>query len=171
MNYKYILVFAFVFILFGFQVQNRMPTHALYLSVIHIDYAKLDSTASIKMRVFADDLVNVLKNEYGVGKIVDSPSFCQTFNANLELYFNAHFQCLINEKAYPLSLKNCERLEEVYQLEFLMDCPADWQATSINADLFMELFPTQSNIIKIQYLEHKRFGRSVRGKETLFFNF
>jgi hypothetical protein len=55
---------------------------------------------------------------------------------------------------------------DVYLLEFIMDCEKVWNNLEIKADYFMELFPTQSNIIQIEYKNEKRFHRLLKDESV-----
>ncbi|MDX1666488.1 MAG: hypothetical protein R3350_04640, partial [Saprospiraceae bacterium] len=60
----------------------------------------------------------------------------------------------------------CEKENDVYRLTFNASCPPEWDRVSVSADFFMELFPTQSNIISLWHGRGKRFSRVTKSSTT-----
>lgn len=149
-----------------------IPTdHALYISVVKIEHEVGGTTANIHMRVFKDDLKSILRNKFGYEAIREKETFCSDYEDYINRYFKKQFICTINGVATRFQLSNCEPTEEVYQLTFGMDCPINWTSAQIEATYFMELFPTQSNILHVEDGAIKRFGRATKGNELLKMRF
>jgi len=125
------------------------------------------STATIHLRVFADDLKSALRNKFGHSAIMAKDTFCTVYEDYINQYFKKHFLFNINQENLAYHLVNCQRTEDVFQLEFEMDCPAQWQKVIIEAPFFMELFPNQSNVIHLEDSGNKRFGRATKGNQIL----
>lgn len=149
------------------QSTTIIEDHAIYISVIKIAHDKLAPTATIHMRVFADDLKSALRNKFGYEAISEKETFCSDYEGYINKYFEKQFLFNINQESIPFYLINCQRTDEVYQLEFEMTCPNKWQKVLIEAPFFMELFPNQSNVIHLEDSGNKRFGRVTKGNETL----
>ena len=167
---KYILLIFLFLVPTGFRKLSA-EDHAIYISVIKIQHAVNASTASVYMRVFTDDFKNALRNRFGYESILEKPTFCTDYESYINEYFSKKFVCQINSERVEYRLMNCEKTEEVYHLEFIMDCPTRWNSAVIEAPFFMELFPNQSNIVNIENGSLKRFGRATKGNEVLKIGF
>jgi hypothetical protein len=51
-------------------------------------------------------------------------------------------------------------------LTFKFNSPDLWRNVEIKANYLMELFPTQSNVVSVTYLEEKRMFRLVNNDPT-----
>jgi len=168
MFFKRILFYFFLAIsLLSTQSIKVIEDHAIYISVIKVTHDKLAPTATIHMRVFADDLKSALRNNNSYEAISETETFCSDYEGYINKYFEKQFQFSVNQENIDFYLNNCQRTEDVYQLEFEMQCPDKWQNVKIEAPFFMELFPNQSNVIHFEDSGEKRFGRTTRGKEIL----
>lgn len=149
------------------QSKEVIDDHAIYISVIKVAHDKLAPTATIHMRVFADDLKSALRNKFGYEAISEKETFCADYEGYINKYFEKKFLFSINQENITYHLINCQRTDDVYQLEFEMVCPDKWQKVQIEAPFFMELFPNQSNVIHLEDSGNKRFGRTTKGNEIL----
>ena len=145
---KLLLLF---FVLCTFGISPKHPNHAIYISVVKITHQETAPTATISMRVFRDDLKDILRNKFGYESIMEKPTFCQAYENYIQQYFKKEFVCTINNEPVKYYLVGCEKAEEVFQLEFEMECPIQWDSAKIEAPYFMELFAKQSNIIPVSY--------------------
>ena len=145
--------------------------HAIYIGVVKIAHQNSEAQAVIDVKVFMDDLQNVLQNAYGFEKIAGTDAFCTQNKTFIHQYFSEHFQCKINDKKAEMTLKNCEAQNDIYWLTFEMPCPENWSAITLKADFFMELFPDQSNVLSVYEGNERRFGRATKGQEVLIFDF
>lgn len=171
MKFKELTLFLIFFILTAFQSTKQIEEHALYIGVIKIDHEPNEEKAIMTMRVFSDDLKSALRNTFGYESISEKPSFCDDYESYINQYFIKRFTCTVNRQAIKYRLSSCNRTEEVSDLEFLLDCPSTWDSAKVEAEFFMELFPNQSNIVKINCGSTKRFGRATKGNEVLRFVF
>lgn len=137
--------------------------HAIYIGVVQVEHRQGEKTAQIKVKVFEDDLRDAVRaafpDEYRPGPIAD---FCTTHRVQIERYFRQHLQCRINNKPAGLQFISGRLEQDVYLLQFSFSCPEQWESSSIQADFFMELFPTQSNVLHLQHRQEKRFTRLTR---------
>ena len=162
------LIFVFLGIsLLSTQTINKMEDHAIYISVIKVAHEKMAPTATIHMRVFADDLKSALRNKFGYETIMEKETFCADYEGYINKYFEKKFLFSVNQENREYYILDCERTEEVYQLTFEMDCPENWKQVIIEAPFFMELFPNQSNVIHLESSGTKRMGRTTKGNEIL----
>jgi len=167
MNFKRIIFALMLIYCMGFTIAENPEEHAIYISVIKIQHEEGANSADINMRVFNDDLKSILRNKFGYEAITEKETFCSDYGTYIQRYFEKRFICTINGEVVNFQLSNCERLPEVYQLAFKMDCPKDWKTAEIEADYFMELFPNQSNVLHLENGTIKRFGRTTKGNEVL----
>ncbi|MEM1124565.1 MAG: DUF6702 family protein [Bacteroidota bacterium] len=165
------LLFALSLCLFWWKKTVLIEDHGIYISVIKIQHVENESSATVQMRVFADDLKDALRNEFGYEAVMEQPTFCQDYQQYIHGYFEKGFICTINNAPVAYQLADCARVEDVYQLIFTMDCPTEWTTAKIEAPFFMELFPSQSNIVHLENGTTKRFGRAIKGDELLRIRF
>lgn len=146
------------------------PDHALYLAVVQLDHSETQAPARITIKVFEDDLRDAIRaafpGEYQVGPIA---SFCNIHARPIERYFRQHLQCAINGDPAVPEFRSGKLAQDVYLLEFVLPCPERWTRVQLQADFFMELFPTQSNVLHLLHGSDKRFGRLTKGLATVIF--
>ncbi|MFZ1808830.1 MAG: DUF6702 family protein [Cyclobacteriaceae bacterium] len=153
-----LLVFIIALLNFPINWDSKpVDNHALYLSLVEVDHTDMADTATIKVKVFADDMEDAIMN--ASKKRIDflNPSNCDSSKPEVEAYFASHFNYSINDKRTALKLIDCEPNGDAIWFHFKIDCPEKWIKVDVKADFFMELFPTQSNIITIYHGAEKRF--------------
>lgn len=143
--------------------------HAVYISVIEIERTSNDQQGTLKVKVFIDDLQDAIHNK--TGHRSSYRSGCKSGDQELISYFKDHIKLEVNTQLVDISLIDCERLEDSLWLNFIIDSDADWNELTISADYFMELFPTQSNIISVANLGENQFSRLNKGSDSAHFNF
>ena len=124
------------------------PAHALYLSMTEIQL-NADGTGEIEIKVFSDDLQNALKNYSGTYQPADLQNFFSKNKALAAEYFGAHLHLLLNEDIIKYQLVNYEIENDAHFITFQFRNPLDANRLSLEADFFMELFPTQTNVVKV----------------------
>lgn len=80
--------------------------------------------------------------------------FPQKYPTEIESYFIKHLK--VNDLTYRLV--NYELRGDSYWFTFQAES-SDWTILSITADYFIELFPTQENILRVSHKGEKRFCR------------
>ena len=167
-----ISLLPFLFLLLSFPLESSSPlAHAIYIGVIDIYHQATKNQTTITIKVFQDDLKDAIKNAAPSKRLATDSLFFEMHFNNIESYFQQHFQSYINEQLLVLKLKKGERKNDVFWLNFKAKCPEEWQNIKIKANFFMELFPTQSNMLYIQEGEQKRFGRLTKSRESQSFEF
>ncbi len=143
------------------------PGHAFYLAVIQIDHQAGGDQARVTAKVFMDDLQNALRNfsaeRFAVSPVEDS---CEKNYALAAAYFSEHLSCRLDGQNLPLTLQDCRIEGDVFMLHFNMTCPPVWQKLAVKADLFMEIYPAQSNVVSILHEGERRYLRLKKGVET-----
>ncbi|MBX2942049.1 MAG: hypothetical protein KF860_06870 [Cyclobacteriaceae bacterium] len=133
--------------------------HALYLSLVEVEHKDFGNTASVKIKVFANDMEDAIMN--ASNKRIDflNLSNCERGAPEVEAYFSRHFNYVIDGVLTTLVLTKCEPNGDAIWFHFTINCPDKWSQVDVKADFLMELFPTQSNVITIRHGEQKRFLR------------
>ena len=108
-------------------VPSSNDDHAIYVSVLEIDSQQL------KVKVFSDDLHDALRND----------------SSSIEEYFQKKIKLHINEQLIDFNLKEVSEEGESQWITFKMKTPAVWNSFYLQADYLMELFPDQTNVVKV----------------------
>jgi len=145
--------------------------HAIYISVIEILHESSRADARITAKVFTDDLENALLNAFEQQTKFVNLKSCVSYSEQIEEYFKKHLQLKINGQMINLEFSTCEINNDSVWLDFYLKCPREWKDMEIMSDFFMELFPTQSNIVNIHHGDEKHFFKlttTVRKQSIVF---
>ena len=145
-------------LLLGTTLSNN---HALYIGVIQLE-AQKDTTALISLKVFSDDLQTALQNAYGFKEIEATTEICSAQSSIIQSYFESNLQIVINGASSSLQLDDCQVINDVHLLYFKLNTPVKWEELRITAPFFMEVFPTQSNVLHVSYKGTKQYGRITK---------
>lgn len=138
--------------------------HAIYLSMVEISHQKNETSTDIRIKVFLDDMEDAIRNSFGDAVSLTDASACDKYKANIQTYFNNHFIFSINNTKAVIRLESCEIAGDAISFRFETNGTAPWKEVSLTADFLMELFPTQANIVTIQYGEEKKFLKLTKSK-------
>ncbi len=141
--YSFILLILFLVI----------PDHAIYLSLIEMEVH--DQMANLKVKVFTDDLQNAIRNADKGYKYESEISFVEGNALLVENYFRKHLMIGQNSQ---IEFKSSELVGDSYWINFQANV-LDPNKFEVKADYFMEIYPTQQNIIIVQSGELKRSCR------------
>lgn len=122
--------------------------HAIYISVLEIDSQQL------KVKVFSDDLKDALRND----------------SSSVEAYFQKKINLHINNQPIRFVLKEVTEEGESQWITFLMETPSQWHSFNLKADYFMELFPDQTNVVKVR-VDSPRYFRLNQSNPSISFEF
>ena len=136
---------------------NEPKKHAIYITVIEIDHEKADIEANVNVKIFTDDLENGLTNYSGRATKLAQDLDLERNRKIIEQYLNKHIIGAIDRQKIMLSLSSWEIYKDVIWLNFSIKCPASWNSFKIKADLLMELFPTQTNVVQVTHGDEKRY--------------
>lgn len=160
---------AFSHVNTGQEIASSTFEHGIYISVIEVEKSAGDFNGSVKVKVFVDDLEDAIHNHSNNKKSYRSG--CQSNESELKAYFEEHLVFNVNKEPKKIELLNCERLEDSLWLNFKFDQKTTWNKVDIVADYFMELFPTQSNIVSIDDGTGKQFSRLNKSQQSAEFTF
>ncbi|MEN8250227.1 MAG: DUF6702 family protein [Bacteroidota bacterium] len=149
----------------------NIEDHAVYVSVIEIDKADNSDKASLRFKLFADDLEDAIHNQSGIRTDLLKGD-CRDARELIEKYLEAHFMLMINNKAVEQEYISCELNDISIWIEFELETPEKWNSVEVKADYLLELFPTQNNVVSITYQKQKRMFRLMNNKtsETIHFD-
>ena len=139
--------------------KERLREHALYLGTLQLKFEEQLSEAHLDVKVFSDDLQSAIRN---ASEDFQAGPLSELFAHNrplIEAYFHEHVQLQINGTPQVLKLYSNEQINDTHILQFKIKCPKSWTRLEITGDFFMELFPTQTNVVSVSYLEQKQFAR------------
>ncbi len=127
-------------------------THAIYLSVVELNYKK--EATEITVKVFIDDLEDALHNLTKERREIGN---CDALKDAITTYFSRYLKVHVNKIGFDYSWKGCEVKEDSIWLYFTGINVDSMHELRVKADYLMELFPTQTNVIQIIQGESKRF--------------
>ena len=156
------LLFTLFFL--GHAEEFHFKRHAVYISVVEIEQNEL------RVKLFTDDLQDAIKNFSSSYKSDSEAKFCETNATSIEAYFNEKMKLTLNGQAVSIRLKGHSLVNDSYWLSFSFNGPTEWTSLKLVDSHFMELFPLQSNIVKVSYPK-QRFGKLEMGKTTCEFSF
>ena len=124
--------------------------HALYLSVTEIEFCS-SKTSSLRVKVFSDDLQSALRNFSKKYQQGDLQHFFERNQLLAEAYFQQHLKLSVNNQPVTIRLESYSIENDAHFVTFRFKCPESIVKLNMKADFLMELFPTQTNIVKVLY--------------------
>lgn len=148
------------------------PSHAIYLSVT--DGEVTEEALHFKVKVFSNDLKDALKNHDP--SAYQPAGLSQFFLQNEPLakrYFEEHFQLWNGEQPLELQLESFTIEGDAHFISFRSVVPNNFKELTVKASFFMELFPTQINVVKMKkgaQLKYLRFNNPAAPQTLSFQN-
>jgi len=161
---KIILTILYSLSLSGIDHKDLSSSHAIYVSVLEVEQG------SIKVKVFANDLEDAIFN-HALQRPDLLSADCSESKALIDNYFNDYLAIKIDGKEQNYSYLSCEVNDISLWLTFEFNSPVIWREVEITADYLMELFPTQSNVVSVNYRSDKRMFRLIKGSTSETINF
>lgn len=124
--------------------------HAFYLSVMELSMTAEGQTGALTVKVFSDDLEDALFHEEGLKRGIRNAPETSAYRPALTRYFNRHILLKINGQEARLKWEKGEKEQDTHWLYFTFPTDSPWQTLDLKADYFMELFPSQTQVVKIQ---------------------
>ncbi len=144
---------------------EKAPNHALYISTIEL---KEDF---LLVKVFTDDLTDAIRNGFDEYKSTKEVDFFPSNRGLVEAYFQGHLLVSINKKPIRFTLESTNTEGDTNWLVFSLNTPSRWNTLQVKANYFMELFPDQTNILKVFYKEQTRLCKFVINSERCDLSF
>jgi len=117
--------------------------HAVYISVVEFQGKEL------RLKLFTDDLQDAIRNDSQAFQSSDDQNFCRVNRTPIESYFRKKIKIKVNGRQISFRLRDSKLEGDSYWIAFDLDASEEWKTLSLTASHFMELFPTQTNIIKV----------------------
>ena len=136
--------------------------HAIYLSFTEIDV----EAQTIRIKVFSDDLENVLRNFDSSFNPRGTTDFLNGNEQILEHYFKKKLLITIDNQSQVLTYASATVENDAHFLRFEFPNHPTIDKIKIKADFFMELFPSQSNVVQVNKGQEKRYLRLTLDKPS-----
>lgn len=140
------------------------PNHALYLSVIEMTISG-SQLQEMKVKVFSDDLVDVVRAELGE-MIPLSKEYSNDDLKFIETYFFSHLWLVNESDTMKFGIQNAVIEGDATWIDFVMEeeILGDFE---LIADYFMEIFPTQANMLRLNIDGQKSFHQVRKSDKEL----
>jgi hypothetical protein len=146
--------------------------HALYIGMVDVSHGSTSRTLDIRVRVFADDLQSCVRSSFPEQYVADHAETWPGKNREaVARYFRQHLWFSTGGKKGALRLKSIRLEGELYWLSLEADCAAKWATLEAHADFFMEVFPSQSNMVHLSRGGETRYGRTTADARQVSFTF
>ena len=151
-----------MFLILAFLTPGKPSPHALYLSVTEV-WQSDEETLKIRVKVFTNDLELALRNYSDGFRRAPEGEFLYKNRGIASGYFNEHFQLRINGKNLNLVYLSHTIENDAHYLVFRTSQNEEWDQIECRADFFMELFPTQQNVVQFHREQDVKFLRFELG--------
>lgn len=141
--------------------------HALYLSFTEIDV----EAQTIRIKAFSDDLENALRNFEGSFHGNNTVNFLRGNEQILQDYFRDKLLITLDKRPVTLIYTSASIENDAHFLDFEFQTSPAVREMEVKADFFMELFPSQSNVVQVKMGREKRYLRLTHDKPTDHINF
>ncbi|MCK0131200.1 hypothetical protein MWU59_06740 [Flavobacteriaceae bacterium F08102] len=139
-----LLLFLVLIPIFGFKA------HKFYISLINVEHSTKENTIQISMRIFIDDLQQVLQKNYDqTYELATSDEPVKKVNKDIDKYAHKHFNIAINGKDSHFNYLGKEYEHDVVYLYFEVDNIKTVSEVKITDTMLIDQFPDQKNIIKL----------------------
>ena len=119
--------------------------HAIYISVLEINESQM------KVKAFIDNLDDATRNA-----------------ESMQQYFEEKVELQINNETINFKIDEVNKEGDSYWITFKIATPETWNSFYLKADYLMELFPDQTNVVKI-IGDKPQFFRLTKSNPTCSF--
>lgn len=132
--------------------------HAIYLSVVEI------SEGRVSIKVFSDDLQDVIRNYSEQTIHSDLDEFVSTNEEQINAYFNDKLKLRINGKLAAFDLIDSMKENDAHFLNFTFESDSIWKKLEVEGSYFTELFPGQINVLTISKGDKKHYAKLTKSE-------
>jgi len=151
------------------KVQQTLEDHAIFIALIDIEQDE-DLGLQIRVKTFTNDLEDAIYNHSGQRIQLIGKNNGMEYQKSLNEYFQKFLECSINNQKVNFTLESTQEENDTFWLHFNSDFKGEINKLKVKGEFFMELFPTQSNIVRININDKKFFDRlSLSEKQKEFF--
>lgn len=138
--------------------------HPIYLSNTEIDYNKKNKTLEIAIKIFSDDLGEVLTEEQGETVEIATDREHPDATTLITEYLEKHFIVEVNGKRKPfhyVARRNVR--EDFYATWVLLEVPKvhNIKTLKLTNDILMDYHEEQQNFVKFREDKSQSYARSV----------
>jgi len=147
--------------LFGFTM------HKYYISLIQVEHSTKANTVQISMRIFIDDMQEVLQKNFNQTyelAVPDEP--VEKVNKDINTYAQKKFGIEVNKVAKPFVFLGKEYEHDVVYLYFEVENITSISEVKITDTMLIDQFPDQKNIIKLAMNDIKKTFFLTRNEPT-----
>lgn len=124
-------------------------SHGIYLS--HTEIEVTEGGVNIQVKVFSNDLQNVLKNhDLSAYKPADLNKYFSLNEKLAERYFNDYLQLWNEDSPLTLKLEGFSIEGDAHFIQLSTSLPKNSNSLTVKANLLTEIFPTQINVVKVK---------------------
>lgn len=126
------------------------PDHGIYIGMVELRLPDTGNLAALRVKVFHDDLQSAVRAAFP-SRFRPAERGGEWLEANREAVLSYFRRTLVFRARNTLLKYNFAaftRENDLYILDFVLQCPDKWQSLQIRADFLTELFPAQSNVIR-----------------------
>lgn len=129
---------------------NLLPLHPYYVSVFEVEHNADTHTFQVAARIFISDLEDVLKDEGKESPKIGTPEEAVEANEWITTYINQHFTLTADGTPIELSFIGKETDTDVVWCYLESTAIEKVDTLDIHADLLVDMFPTQNNIVHMK---------------------
>lgn len=142
---KLIVLFFLIISLSSFSA-----THKYYVSVTQVEYSKENKSIQIILRLFTDDIENVLRERYDEDIILgESKDNAKTNDSYIQKYLNSKLNIKVNENKAHLTFIGKEVNVDITRCFLEIENINEIKSFEISNKLLFDLFEEQQNIVKL----------------------
>lgn len=130
--------------------------HKYYLSYTKINYAKDSKSLQVTMKIFTDDLENVLNQQFKINAQLNSDREINNINKHLSEYINDKFEIEVNKAKKDYTFLGKEYKNDETNIYLEIENIDKIETITITNKMLMEIFNDQQNIIKVKIDNFKK---------------
>lgn len=154
----------------AFSLNEKPVDHAIYISVTEIELLE-NQPSKVSIKIFTDDLKAAIQNFSGNARVVSDEEYVNINKEVIAAYINKHLILSSNDQNLKFKYQSHTLEGDAYFLNFDFNLKSGSSSLSIKAEYLMELFPTQQNVVKINFDGDNRFLKFDSSTETQTVNF
>ncbi len=148
-----------------FMIAAMQLTHPLFVSLTDVHYNNEEDQVEVSVRIFTDDLENVLRKNYAGKLDILHPENEGDVKELIDNYVNDHLKIKVNGKSYPLHFEGFEPENENIWSYFTIEGIKDFKLVEFENSLLFDLTKEQINLIDI-HAEGKEHSTKLNYPET-----
>ncbi|MBJ2172637.1 peptidase E [Aureibaculum sp. A20] len=130
--------------------------HKYYISLIKVDFKPQNESVQITMRIFIDDLQEVLNKTNNISIELGVKDESKEYNSLISKYIKDNFKIKIDSKLYPFQYLGKEYENDIVYIYLELSSIKSIHSIEISDTMLMKYFPSQKNIIKLNINDVKK---------------